>query len=179
MKFRELELAGAFIVEPERFEDERGFFARAFCRNEFDRHGLNSSVAQCNLAFNARKGTLRGLHYQVPPHAEAKFIRCVRGAIYDVIVDLRPDSPTYLQHFGLELSSDNRSALYVPERFAHGYQALTDNAEVFYQVSEFYAPGAERGIRYDEPAIRIEWPLPVSVISDKDASWEPFAGPPW
>ena len=179
MKFRELGLAGAFIVEPERFEDERGFFARAFCRNEFDGQGLNSSVAQCNVAFNARKGTLRGLHYQVPPHAEAKFIRCIRGAIYDVIVDLRHDSPTYLQHFGLELSSENRSALYVPERFAHGYQALTDNAEVFYQVSEFYAPGAERGIRYDDPAIRIEWPLPVTVISDKDASWEAFAGPPW
>ena len=176
MRFRETRLAGAFVVELERLEDERGFFARAFCGREFEAHGLNPRVAQCNLAFNAQRGTLRGLHYQLPPAAEAKFIRCLRGAVYDVIIDLRPGSPTYLQHFGVELSSDNRLALYVPEMFAHGYQALTDAAEVFYQVSEFYTPGAERGIKYDDQALGIAWPLPVTVISSKDAAWPPFEG---
>lgn len=175
MKFVETGLAGAYVIELEHREDERGFFARTFCRNEFEEHGLNPDVAQCNLSYNFKKGTLRGMHYQVPPATEVKLVRCVHGAIFDVIVDLRRDSPTYLQHVGVELSSANRAALYVPEMFGHGYQALTDDAEVVYQVSEFYAPGTERGIRYDDPRLGIAWPMPVSVISDKDASWPPFA----
>lgn len=171
MIFEETKLTGAFIVRLEERGDDRGFFARTFCQNEFREHGLNPFVAQCNMSFNYRKGTLRGMHYQLPPAAEAKFMRCISGAIFDVIVDLRPDSDTYLQHVGVELSADNRVGLYVPELFAHGYQALTDGAEVMYQVSEFYAPGQERGLRYDDPALGITWPQEVTVISDKDASW--------
>jgi dTDP-4-dehydrorhamnose 3,5-epimerase len=132
-------------------------------------------VAQCNLSYNHKAGTMRGMHYQTPPAAEAKLVRCTRGRIYDAIIDLRTDSETYLQHFGIELSEDNRTALYVPELFAHGYQALTDGAEVFYQVSEFYTPGQERGLRYDDPAFGIRWPMPVTVISEKDRSWPSFA----
>jgi dTDP-4-dehydrorhamnose 3,5-epimerase len=175
MIFIETHLRGAFILDLEYREDHRGFFARTFCAQEFAAHGLKSVVAQCNLSFNHKAGTLRGMHYQIPPAAETKLVRCVRGAIYDVIIDLRPDSPTYGQHIGVELTEDNRRALYVPELFAHGYQALTDGAEVIYQVGEFYTPGYERGIRYDDPAFGIEWPLPVTVISDKDAAWAPFA----
>lgn len=175
MIFRETPLAGAFVIELEQRSDERGFFARTFCTREFEEHGLKGFTAQCNLSFNHRAGTLRGMHYQLPPAAEAKYVRCTRGAIFDVIIDLRPDSPTYLRHFGVELSADNRLGLYVPELFAHGYQALTDGAEVTYQVSEYYAPGQERGLRYDDPAFGIEWPLPVTVISEKDAAWEPWA----
>lgn len=126
---------------------------------------------QCNTSFNHKAGTLRGMHYQAAPHCEAKLVRCVRGAIYDVIIDLRPDSPTVGRHFGIELTSDNRTALYVPEMFAHGYQALTDGAEVVYQVTEFYTPGVERGLRHDDPAFGIDWPVPVTEISEKDASW--------
>lgn len=174
MKFVETDITGAYVIEPEVLRDERGFFARTFCAREFTEHGLKPVVAQSNLSFNDREGTLRGMHYQLPPAAEAKLVRCTRGAIYDVIVDLRPDSPTYMSHVGVELSEENRAALYVPELFAHGYQALTDGAEVVYQVSEFYAPGHERGLRYDDPALGIEWPLPVSVISEKDRSWPPF-----
>ena len=174
MRFVETELPGAYLIEPELLGDERGFFARTFCAREFTEHGLKPAVAQANLSFNRRQGTLRGMHYQLPPAAEAKLVRCTRGAIYDVIADLRPGSPTYLSHVGVELSEDNRIALYVPELFAHGYQALTDDAEVVYQVSEFYAPGHERGLRYDDPALRIEWPLPVSVVSEKDRSWPRF-----
>lgn len=175
MIFTETKLPGAFLIELEEFHDERGFFARSFCMKEFEAHGLKNFTAQCNLSFNHRAGTLRGMHYQVPPAAETKLIRCTRGAIFDVIIDLRPDSPTYLRHFGVELTEENRRALYVPEMFAHGYQALSDGAEVSYQVSEFYTPGYERGIRYDDPAFEIGWPLPVSVISEKDASWTPFS----
>jgi dTDP-4-dehydrorhamnose 3,5-epimerase len=174
MKFIETELPGAYVIEPELLSDERGFFARTFCAREFTEHGLKPVVAQSNLSFNHREGTLRGMHYQLPPAAEAKLVRCTRGAIYDVIVDLRPESTTYLSHVGVELSEENRHALYVPELFGHGYQALTDSAEVIYQVSEFYAPGQERGLRYDDPALGIEWPLPVSVISEKDGAWPPF-----
>lgn len=172
MIFEATKLSGAFIIRLEERSDDRGFFARTFCQNEFREHGLNPLVAQCNLSFNYQQGTLRGMHYQLPPAAEAKFIRCIRGAIFDVIVDLRPDSDTYLQHVGVELSADNRVALYVPELFAHGYQALTDGAEVMYQVSEFYTPGQERGLRYDDPALGITWPQDVTVMSDKDASWQ-------
>ncbi|MEX2541130.1 MAG: dTDP-4-dehydrorhamnose 3,5-epimerase [Trueperaceae bacterium] len=174
MIFSETPLTGAFVIDLDRREDERGFFARSFCMHEFLEHGLESFTAQCNLSFNHQAGTLRGMHYQLPPAAEAKLVRCTRGAIFDVIIDLRPDSPTRLQHFGVRLDDENRRALYVPPQFAHGYQALTAGAEVSYQVSEFYTPGQERGLRYDDPAFGIEWPLEVTVISEKDASWRPF-----
>ncbi|MBW4655775.1 MAG: dTDP-4-dehydrorhamnose 3,5-epimerase [Kaiparowitsia implicata GSE-PSE-MK54-09C] len=174
MLFTETKLKGAFIVDVEVKADHRGGFARAFCANEFETHGLKPLVAQCNLSFNHKAGTLRGMHYQVPPASETKFIRCIKGAIYDVIVDMRPNSPTYLQHVTVELSAENRRSLYIPELFAHGYQALTDGAEVIYQVGEFYTPGCERGFRYDDPAFGIEWALPVTEISDKDQAWAPF-----
>lgn len=171
MIFTETKLKGAFIIDLELREDERGGFARTFCMNEFEAHGLKPEVAQCNLSFNHKAGTLRGMHYQLAPAAETKLVRCTRGAIVDVIVDLRPESDTYLQHVAVELTADNRRALYVPELFAHGYQALTDGAEVSYQVGEFYTPGFERGLRYDDPRLGIAWPMPVSVISEKDAAW--------
>ncbi len=171
MQFTETQLAGAFIVGLEERGDQRGFFARTFCADEFRQHGLQPAVAQCNTSFNYQRGTLRGMHYQLPPSAEVKLVRCTRGAIYDVIVDLRPDSPTYLQHAGVHLTAANHLALYVPELFAHGYETLEDSTEVAYQVSEFYAPGQERGMRYDDPRLGIAWPLPVRVISDKDAGW--------
>ena len=171
MQFSQTKLKGAFIIDLEQKTDYRGFFARTFCAQEFEAHGLKPTVAQCNLSFNHKRGTLRGMHYQVPPAAETKLIRCTQGAIYDVIVDMRPESPTFLQHIGVELSAANRRALYVPEMFAHGYQALTDGAEVIYQVGEFYRPGFERGLRFNDPLLDIEWPLPVSEISVKDAAW--------
>jgi dTDP-4-dehydrorhamnose 3,5-epimerase len=171
MKFTETKLKGAYIIDLEPRSDRRGFFARTFCQNEFEAHGLNPNVAQCNLSFNEKKGTLRGLHYQRPPATEAKLIRCIRGAIYDVIVDMRPESPTYLQFVGVELSAENHRALYVPDLFAHGYQALTDGAEALYQVSEFYTPGVEGGLRYDDPVLGIDWPLPATEVSEKDQSW--------
>lgn len=175
MIFAETKLPGAFIIEVERLEDERGFFARAWCKKEFEAHSLNSDWAQANLAFSRRRGTLRGLHYQVAPYEEAKLVRCIRGAIYDVIVDLRPESPTYRQWLGVELTADNHKMLYVPEGFAHGYQTLADNTETFYQVSQFYSPESERGLRYDDPAFGIEWPIDVQVISDKDKSWSDYS----
>lgn len=174
MIFTETPLAGAFVIDLDKREDERGFFARTFCKHEFEEHGLEGFTAQCNLSYNHKAGTMRGMHYQLPPAAEAKLVRCLRGAIHDVIIDLRKESPTYLQQFGVRLDDENRSALYVPPLFAHGYLALTDGAEVSYQVSEFYAPGQERGIRYDDPAFDIQWPMEVTVISEKDASWAPF-----
>lgn len=176
MKFVETELAGAFVVELEPHRDDRGYFARTYCAEEFAAHGLEPTVAQCNTSWNARAGTLRGLHFQRPPAAEVKLVRCVRGAIVDVIVDLRPDSPTYLGHVGVELSADNGRALYVPELFAHGYQTLVDDTEVAYQVSAPYAPGHEGGLRPDDPRLGIDWPLPVSVITDKDRSWPLLTG---
>lgn len=171
MIFTETELKGAFIIDLEKRQDHRGFFARTFCAREFEAHGLKPTVAQCNLSFNHKKGTLRGMHYQIAPATETKLVRCTQGAIYDVIVDMRPDSPTYLSYIGVELTADNRRALYVPEMFAHGYQALTDGAEVVYQVGEFYTPGYECGLRYDDPRLGIEWPLAVTEISAKDAAW--------
>jgi dTDP-4-dehydrorhamnose 3,5-epimerase len=176
--FTETPLAGAFVIDVKPLEDERGFFARSFCMREFEEHGLETLTAQCNLSFNQRAGTLRGMHYQLPPAAEAKLVRCLRGAIWDVIIDLRPDSPSYLRHFGVRLDDENRRALYVPPLFAHGYQALVDGAEVSYQVSEFYTPGQERGLRFDDPAFAIEWPVPVTVVSEKDRSWAPFQREP-
>ena len=171
MIFTETKLSGAFIIDLERREDERGFFARAFCQNEFSEHGLKPVIAQANLAFNKRKGTLRGMHFQFPPAAETKLVRCTRGAIVDIIVDLRPESPTYLQHVAVELSADNHRALYVPERFAHGYQVLEDITETSYQVGEFYTPEAEGGLRYDDPRLGLTWPLPVTEITEKDRSF--------
>lgn len=171
MLFTETNLKGAFIIDLELKPDHRGFFARTFCAKEFEAHGLKPVVAQCNLSFNHKKGTLRGMHYQTPPATETKLIRCTQGAIYDVIIDMRPDSPTFLNHIGVELTADNRRALYVPDMFAHGYQALTDGAEVVYQVGEFYTPGCEKGLRYDDPILEIHWPLPVTEISTKDANW--------
>lgn len=168
MIFTETELAGAFIIDLERREDSRGFFARAFCQNEFAEHGLKTTIAQANLASNIHKGTLRGMHFQYPPAAETKLVRCTRGAILDIIVDLRPESDTYLQHVSVELNEDNQRALYVPERFAHGYQALRDNTDTSYQVGEFYTPEAEGGLLHDDPRLGLEWPLPVAVISEKD-----------
>ena len=177
MRYTPTGLDGCVVVELELREDDRGFFARTFDREEFLAAGLEPVVEQCNLSFNHRAGTLRGMHYQVAPATEAKLVRCTAGAIVDVIVDVRPDSPTYLQHFSIELTADNRRALYVPPMFAHGYQALTDGAEVSYQVSEAYTPGTERGLRHDDPALGLSWPLPVSVVSAKDAAW-PLMGEP-
>lgn len=171
MIFIETKLKGAFVIEIDRHEDSRGFFARAFCQHEFEAHGLKPIIAQANIAFNHRKGTLRGMHFQFPPAAETKFVRCTRGAILDIIVDLRPESPTYLQHIAAELSEQNHRALYVPERFAHGYQVLRDETETSYQVGEFYTPGCEGGLLYDDPRLALMWPLPITVVSDKDRGW--------
>jgi dTDP-4-dehydrorhamnose 3,5-epimerase len=171
MIFQETILNGAFVVELDKKEDDRGFFARGFCAKEFAQHGLKSQVVQANISYSHLKGTIRGMHYQIAPATEAKFIRCIRGAIWDVIIDMRPESPTYLEHIGVELSAENRRAIYVPDMFAHGNQTLTDGAELFYLVGEYYTPGYERGIRYNDPAIAIRWPLPVTVISEKDANW--------
>jgi dTDP-4-dehydrorhamnose 3,5-epimerase len=171
MIFTETDLKGAFVIDLELKHDHRGFFARSFCAQDFEAHGLKPTVAQCNLSFNHKKGTLRGMHYQISPAAETKLVRCTKGAIYDVIIDMRPESPTFLQHFGIELTEDNRRALYIPEMFAHGYQALTDGAEVVYQVGEFYTPGYERGLRHSDPFFNIQWPQEVTEISEKDSNW--------
>jgi dTDP-4-dehydrorhamnose 3,5-epimerase len=167
MKFIATPLTDAFVIEPEPREDSRGAFARVFCRDEFAAHGLISDVTQCNISFNPQRATLRGMHYQLSPHQEVKLVRCTRGAIYDVIVDLRRGS--CCRWFGVELSADNRRMLYVPKGFAHGYLTLLDNSEVFYQVSESYHPEAERGVRWDDPAFDIHWPLPPALISNKDS----------
>jgi len=176
VKFYETELAGAFVIDIEPREDSRGFFARTWCKNELEQHGLNTNVVQANMSYNTLKGTLRGMHYQVAPYAETKLVRCTRGAIYDVIVDLRPESATYKRWIGVELTADNRRALYVPEGFGHGFITLEDNTDVMYQVTAFYTPGAEGGLRYNDPAFGIEWPIPMAVISDKDATWPDFQG---
>ena len=175
MIFTETPLKGAFVIEPEIIKDERGFFARTFCLEEFAAHGLNPNVAQCNISFNPKKGTLRGMHYQAKPREETKLVRCTLGAIYDVIIDLRPNSATSKRWFAVELSADNRKMLYIPEGFAHGFQTLEDNTEVFYQMSEFYAPEQARGIRWDDPAFAIKWPpAPERLISDKDQRYPDF-----
>ena len=168
MIFTETNLPGAFVVDLERREDLRGYFARTFCQHEFEEHGLKTTIAQANVALSRDKGTLRGMHFQYPPAAESKLVRCTRGAILDVIVDLRPESPTYLKSVAVELTEDNRRALYVPGRFAHGYQCLVDRTETSYQVGEFYAPGLESGLRYSDPDLGLSWPLPVDEISPKD-----------
>jgi len=175
MIFTETRLLGAFVLDLERREDSRGFFARAFCQREFEAHGLKPVIAQANLAFNLKQGTVRGMHFQYPPAAETKLVRCTRGAILDIIVDLRPESPTYLDQLAVELTEENGRSLYVPERFAHGYQALRDRTETSYLVGEFYSPEAEGGLRYDDPRLALTWPLPVSVVSDKDLAFKPLA----
>ena len=172
MIFTETKLKGAFVIDIERRQDSRGFFARAFCQHEFEAHGLKPVIAQANVAFNHKKGTLRGMHFQFPPTAETKLVRCTRGAILDIIVDLRPESPTYLQHVAVDLSEDNSRALYVPERFAHGYQVLRDKTETSYQVGEFYTPGSESGLLYSDPRLGLQWPFAVTVISEKDQVWK-------
>jgi len=171
MKFIETRLKGAFIIEPERLEDERGFFARTFCQKEFEGHGLNPKMVQCNISYNKYKGTLRGMHYQAAPMAEAKLVRCTRGTIYDVIIDLRPESPTYCQWLAEELNADNSKMIYIQEGFAHGFQTLDDDTEVFYQMSEFYSPEHARGLRWDDPVFGIEWPLNTKIISEKDKKY--------
>jgi len=168
MKFVATPLAGAFVVELEELADERGFFARSFCREEFERHGLVAAVAQCNVSYNARRGTLRGLHYQGEPHPEAKLVRCTRGAVWDVAVDLRPGSPTRYRWFALELTADNRRALYVPAGFAHGFQSLTDASELLYQMSECYRADLARGVRWDDPRLAIAWPVAPAIVSERD-----------
>jgi dTDP-4-dehydrorhamnose 3,5-epimerase len=170
-------LPGAFVVEPERREDQRGFFARTWCAREFEAHGLNPRLAQCSVSFSKRKGTLRGMHYQVAPYQEAKLVRCTMGAIHDVIIDLRPTSPAYKQHLAVVLTAENRRMLYVPEGFAHGFQTLADDTEVFYQMSEFYSPDHARGIRWDDPAFALVWPPDDRIIIDRDQSYPDFAGP--
>jgi dTDP-4-dehydrorhamnose 3,5-epimerase len=172
--FSETDLRGAFIVEPERIEDERGFFARSWCETEFREHGLNPHLVQCNISFNRRKGTLRGMHYQVAPHEEAKLVRCTMGAVYDVILDLRPDSPTFRRWTAVELNAVNRRMLYVPEGFAHGFQTLTDDTELFYQMSVAHVGGAARGVRWDDPAFGIRWPPPPRIISARDLQFGDF-----
>lgn len=177
MHFISTKLADAYIIEPEKFTDERGFFARSWCQEEFRDRGLNPNLVQCNISFNRTKGTLRGMHLQIEPYAEAKLVRCTQGAIYDVIVDLRPDSATFKQWLGVELTPANHQALYVPEGFAHGFQTLEDNTEVFYQMSQFYAPECACGYPWNDPSFQIEWPLAVSVISAKDNNLAKYSNP--
>lgn len=175
MIFRALDLSGAFLLEPERLEDERGFFARTFCRREFEAHGLDPDVVQCSLSFNRRRGTLRGMHWQAAPAEEAKLVRAVRGAVHDVIVDVRPGSATLGRHAAVRLDAENRLALYVPPGFAHGFQTLADGTELLYQMSAFHAPEHARGFRFDDPELGIRWPLPVAAISERDRRLPDFA----
>jgi dTDP-4-dehydrorhamnose 3,5-epimerase len=176
MIFKETELKGAFVIDIQKAGDKRGFFARAWCQREFEAHGLNPHVVQANLSCSINKGTLRGMHYQVAPYEEAKLVRCLNGAIYDVMIDLRRQSPTYKQWFGIELTADSYKMVYVPEGFAHGFQSLEDNTVVFYQVSTFYSPECERGVRYNDPIFGIKWFPEIEVISDKDKSWPDYLG---
>lgn len=175
MIFTETKLKGAFVIEVQKLEDDRGFFGRTFCQKEFEKAGLNPHVAQANVSYNKKKGTLRGMHYQVEPYGEIKLVRCTRGAIYDVIIDVRRDSSTFKQWVGIQLKEGAYTMLYVPEGFAHGFLTLEDETEVIYQVSQFYTPGSERGIRYDDPVFRIDWPSDIQVISDKDRSWPDYS----
>ena len=174
MIFTETALKGAFIVDVEPVNDERGMFARTWCQREFEAQRLKVTWVQNNISLNHKKGTLRGMHYQVPPYEEIKLVRCTAGSIYDVIIDLRPDSPTFGEHVGVILSADNRRALYIPQDFAHGFQTLSDHTEVFYHMSAFYEASAARGFRWDDSAFNIKWPEPLTVIADKDRAWPPF-----
>ena len=172
MIFAETKLKGSYIIEMEIITDERGFFARSWCQKEFEKYGLNYNLVQCNISYNKTKGTLRGMHYQVAPHEEAKLVRCTMGAIYDVIIDLRPDSSTFKQWIAVELTAQNRKMLYIPEDFAHGFQTLEDDTEVFYQMTEFYHPEYARGIRWDDPAFALEWPFSEKIMSERDKKYE-------
>jgi dTDP-4-dehydrorhamnose 3,5-epimerase len=175
MNWESTAVAGAWLLTPQPHSDERGFFARTYCAREFEERGITLRWVQCSVSYNVRAGTLRGMHYQVAPHAEAKLVRCTRGAIYDVIVDLRPDSSSYLKHEAVVLSDDNRAALFVPAGCAHGFQTLEADTEVFYQMSEFYMPDYSRGVRWNDPAFGIEWPTAAErVISARDASYPSF-----
>lgn len=176
MNFVETRLKGAYIVKLKKHEDNRGFFARGWDKGLLEQQGLIGSVTQQNIAFSKVKGTVRGLHYQKAPHQETKFVRCTRGSVFDVIVDLRPDSPTFKHWLGVTLTMDDYQVLYMPKDFAHGFQALEDNSEIMYLVSEPYTPAAEAGIRYNDPVIHVDWPLPVTMVSEKDASWPDFSG---
>ncbi len=171
MIFKETQLKGAFVIEVEKHSDNRGFFARAWCKREFEEHDLPSELVQANVSWNKSKGTLRGMHRQLPPHEESKVIRCTRGAIYDVILDMRLSSPTFGKWMAFELTEENHRSLFVPGGFAVGFLTLEDNSEVSYLMSEFYTPGAEQGVRYDDPTFGIDWPLPIAVISEKDKNW--------
>ena len=162
------------MIDPERLEDERGFFARTWCQREFEKHGLDTAVAQCSISFNKKMGTLRGMHYQIAPHAEQKLVRCTAGIVYDVIVDLRPDSRTFRHWFATELSVDNRRMLYIPEGFAHGFLTLTDNTEVYYQISEHHVPDSSRGVRWNDPAFAISWPEHPRIVSQRDSAYADF-----
>ena len=175
MRFIPIHLAGAYLIEPEPISDERGFFARTYCRDEFAAKGLNPDLVQCNISYNKTRGTLRGMHYQKAPYAEAKLVRCTQGGIYDVIVDLRNDSRTFTQWFGVELTVENRKALYVPEGFAHGFITLKDDTEVLYQMSEFFHAECAAGVRWDDPVFSIQWPIDVKVISERDCAYMGFA----
>ena len=174
MRFIPIHLAGAYLIEPELIADERGFFARTYCRDEFAELGLNPNLVQCNISYNKARGTLRGMHYQKAPYAEAKLVRCTQGGIYDVIIDLRNDSRTFTQWFGVELTAENRKALYVPEGFAHGFITLKDGTEVLYQMSEFFHAECAAGARWDDPVFSIQWPLDVKVISERDQNYPDF-----
>jgi dTDP-4-dehydrorhamnose 3,5-epimerase len=177
MIFTETPLRGAFLVEPEKFEDSRGFFALSWSERDFAARGLNAHLAECNISFNHKRGTLRGMHFQIEPHAQAKLVRCTMGAIYDVLVDLRPASSTFMKWTAAELTADNHRMLFIPEGFAHGFQTLTDDTEVFYQMSSPYVPEAASGLRWNDPALAIEWPLEVSVISERDTQWAAAQAP--
>ena len=174
MKFEETPLLGAYLIHLEPIKDERGFFARSWCLDEFEQQGLDTNLTQCSISFNIRKSTLRGLHYQTPPHEETKIVRCTRGALFDVIVDLRADSPTFKQWFAAELTAENHLAMYVPKGFAHGLQTLEDNTEAFYQISEKYFPESAAGVRWDDPAFGIEWPEMKPILSEKDREYSDF-----
>lgn len=178
MQFIQTIFTGAYLIEPTLISDERGFFARTYCRNEFASKGLKADAVQCNISYNKKCGTLRGMHFQRLPNAEAKLVRCTAGAIYDVIVDLRQESPTFAQWAAFELTAHNRHALYIPEGFAHGFQTLADNTEVLYQMFNFFAPGSAGGVRWDDPAFGIEWPLEISVMSERDRAYPDFDGLP-
>jgi dTDP-4-dehydrorhamnose 3,5-epimerase len=173
--FTETALCGAYMIKLQKLNDERGFFARSWCQHEFEEYGLSPRIVQCNISYNYKRGTFRGMHYQVAPYEEAKVVRCTKGAIYDIIVDLRANSPTFKQHVAEILSADNRAMLYIPEKFAHGFVTLEDNTEVFYHMSEFYSPECARGFRWNDPAFAIDLPLDVAVISDRDRSYPNFS----
>jgi dTDP-4-dehydrorhamnose 3,5-epimerase len=175
VKFEETPLSGVYVITPDKFPDERGFFARTFCEADFEKHGIAFHTIQCNASFNRSRGTLRGMHYQLAPYGEVKLVRCTAGKVYDVVVDLRPESSTYCQWYGLELSSEEHNALLIPEGLAHGYLSLTENTEVFYQMASYYAPDSARGVRWDDPAFGIDWPFTPVVMAERDAQWTDYS----